>query len=85
MWALRQAEAPVGQIEFARYPWIASNEKLKTTLGWTPRYTSREVFEIAMHAHGKLDREPAVGDESEVGRAGLEPATSSLSSWRSPN
>jgi UDP-glucose 4-epimerase len=80
MWALRQAEAPVGQIEFARHPWIASNEKLKTTLGWTPRYTSRETFEIAMHAHGKLDRVPAVGEASEVGRAGLEPATSSLSS-----
>jgi UDP-glucose 4-epimerase len=63
MWKLRQAEAPVGQIEFALYPWIVSNEKLKSTLGWTPRYTSREAFEIAMHAHGKLDREPVIHAE----------------------
>jgi len=62
MWKLRQAEAPVGQIEFARYPWIASNEKLKSTLGWTPRYTSREAFEIAMHAHGKLNRPPITSE-----------------------
>jgi nucleoside-diphosphate-sugar epimerase len=60
MWKLRQAEAPVGQIEFVLNPWIASNEKLKSTLGWTPRYTSREAFEIAMHAHGKLGRPPAL-------------------------
>jgi UDP-glucose 4-epimerase len=54
MWRLRipRMEAPPGQIEFVRYPWIASNEKLKTELGWTPRYTSRETFEIAMRAKG---------------------------------
>jgi UDP-glucose 4-epimerase len=54
MWKLRlpRMEAPPGQIEFVRYPWIASNEKLKSELGWTPRYTSRETFEIAMRAKG---------------------------------
>ena len=31
-----------------------SNEKVKATLGWQPRYTSRETFEITMRAHGKL-------------------------------
>jgi UDP-glucose 4-epimerase len=62
MWALRQAEAPVGQIEFALYPWVASNERLKATLGWTPRYTSREAFEIAMQAHGKLEAPPPAAD-----------------------
>jgi hypothetical protein len=32
-WAL-----PVSnQIEFGLYPWIASNEKLKRMLAWTPR------------------------------------------------
>jgi UDP-glucose 4-epimerase len=61
MWKLRQAEAPVGQIEFARHSWIVSNEKLKSTLGWTPRYSSREAFEIAMRAHGKLESSPAAG------------------------
>ena len=34
------------------HPWIASNEKLKSELGWTPRYTSRETFEITMRAKG---------------------------------
>jgi UDP-glucose 4-epimerase len=71
MWKLRQAEAPVGQIEFGLYPWIASNEKLKRTLGWTPRYSSREAFEIAMRAHGKLDqkldRKLAIGDQARQG------------------
>jgi UDP-glucose 4-epimerase len=54
LWHLRVSEAPPGQIDFALYPWIISNEKLKTTLGWTPRHTSRETFEITMRAHGKL-------------------------------
>ena len=54
MWRLRQSEAPPGQIDFALYPWIVSNEKVKATLGWTPKHTSRETFEITMRAHGKL-------------------------------
>ena len=49
---LPRVEAPPGQIDFILYPWIASNEKLKTELGWTPRYTSRETFEITMRAKG---------------------------------
>jgi len=54
LWRLRASEAPPGQIDFALYPWIVSNEKLKSTLDWTPRYSSRETFEITMRAHGKL-------------------------------
>ena len=54
MWRLRVSEAPPGQIEFARWPWVVSNEKLKRTLGWTPRHTSRETFEITMRAQGKI-------------------------------
>jgi len=53
-WHLRLSEAPSGGIDFELYPWILSNGKLKETLGWTPRYTSRETFEIAMRAQGKL-------------------------------
>jgi UDP-glucose 4-epimerase len=53
-WRLRLSEAPPGQIDFALYPWIVGNEKLKRTTGWSPRYTSRETFEITMRAHGKL-------------------------------
>jgi UDP-glucose 4-epimerase len=54
LWRARLSEAPPGQIDFALYPWIVSNEKIKQTLGWTPRYTSRETFEITMRAHEKL-------------------------------
>jgi UDP-glucose 4-epimerase len=54
MWRLRLSEVPPGQLDFARYPWIVSNEKLKQTLNWTPRYTTRESFDIAMRAQGKL-------------------------------
>ena len=54
-WALHlpNVEAPPGQIDFILYPWIASNEKLKRELDWTPRYTSRETFEITMRAKGR--------------------------------
>ena len=55
-WALHlpRVEAPPGQIDFILYPWIASNEKIKAELGWTPRYTSRETFEITLRAKGLL-------------------------------
>jgi UDP-glucose 4-epimerase len=54
LWRLRLSEAPPGQIDFALYPWILSNEKIKATLGWTPQHSSRETFEITMRAQGKL-------------------------------
>ena len=59
-WALRLSESPPGEIAFGRYPWLASNAKLKQTLGWTPRYTSRDAFEATMRAHGKLPPEAPV-------------------------
>jgi UDP-glucose 4-epimerase len=55
MWRARLSEAPPGQLEFARWPWVASNEKLKRTLDWTPRHTTRETFEITMRAQGKIE------------------------------
>jgi UDP-glucose 4-epimerase len=57
-WRLRipRAEAPPGQLDFLRFPWIASNEKIKAELDWTPRYTSRQTVEIALQAKGKLAR-----------------------------
>jgi UDP-glucose 4-epimerase len=54
MWAARAVETPPGSIDFFLYPWVMSNEKLKRTLHWTPRHTSRETFELTMRAHGKL-------------------------------
>jgi UDP-glucose 4-epimerase len=65
MWALRASEAPPGQIPFALYPWIVSNEKVKRTLGWAPRYSSRETFEIAMRAQGRLGTPPGEGPPAE--------------------
>ncbi len=65
MWNIRLSEAPPGSVDFALYPWIVSNEKLKRETGWSPRYTTRETFEITMRAHGKLppDGKPA-GDRA---------------------
>ena len=63
MWRLRASEAPPGSLDFAVHPWIVSNAKLKDVAGWSPRYSSRETFEITMRAHGKL---PAAGPEPAV-------------------
>jgi len=54
MWKLHMAETPPGNLHFIVHPWIVSADKLKETTGWSPRYSSRETFEIAMRAHGKL-------------------------------
>ena len=54
-WRLRAGEAPPGGVDFELYPWILSNEKVKKTLDWTPRYSSRETFLIAMRAQGRLE------------------------------
>lgn len=64
MWKLRLAETPAGNIEFVIHPWVASNDKVKGTLGWEPRYSSRETFEITMRTHGALDGSgaPTVAD-----------------------
>src|SRR5207237_4022244 len=50
---LHAAETPPGNLHFIIHPWVVSTDKLKAT-GWTPRYTSRETFEITMRTHGKL-------------------------------
>src|SRR3954454_4493052 len=54
LWNARVSESPAGQLEFVIHPWVASNERLKETTGWSPRWTSREVFELTMKAKGKL-------------------------------
>jgi UDP-glucose 4-epimerase len=54
LWKARVSETPAGQLEFAIHPWVASNQKLKDATGWSPRWTSREVFELTMHAKGKV-------------------------------
>ena len=63
MWKLHQSETPPGNLHFAIHPWVVANDKLKS-VGWEPRHTSRETFEIAMRARGKL---PPDGDQTPTG------------------
>jgi UDP-glucose 4-epimerase len=60
-WALHapRVEAPPGNLSFIRYPWVVSNEKLKSEIGWQPSATTREVFIETMYAKG-LVATPAV-------------------------
>lgn len=57
MWRIGRAEAPPGNLHFLLHPWVASNEKVKETLGWRPQYTSREAFLAAMRAKGIVPAE----------------------------
>jgi UDP-glucose 4-epimerase len=75
-WHLRQSEAPAGGIDFELYSWILSNEKVKKTLDWTPRYSSRETFLIAMRAKGKLPPADAVASAQEASEPELYSAAS---------
>ena len=54
-----RTEAPPGNLDFIRYPWVVSNEKLKTTTGWQPKYDTLETFEITMRARGTARGRPA--------------------------
>jgi UDP-glucose 4-epimerase len=48
MWRMRvtfMTEFPSPCLNMIRYPWIASNRKVKEELGYTFRYTTREAFE----------------------------------------
>jgi UDP-glucose 4-epimerase len=56
---LPKTESPAGVLATIRYPWIVSNEKLKAAVGWEPKYTSQETFELTMRAKGKLLGTPA--------------------------
>lgn len=43
-WRFGQAEAPPGVIAYFMYPWVVSNEALRST-GWSPRKTTRDALE----------------------------------------
>ncbi|HEX2358922.1 MAG TPA: NAD-dependent epimerase/dehydratase family protein [Solirubrobacterales bacterium] len=62
MWRLRlpNAEAPAGNLDFIRYPWVVSNEKLKSETGWTPRFDTLETFKVAMRTKGLVAAEPSI-------------------------
>ena len=56
-----RTEAPPGNLHFIRYPWVVSNEKLKSATGWEPQHDTRETFEITMRARGLLGAEETTG------------------------
>lgn len=55
-WALHapRVESPPGNLNFVRYPWLVSNEKLKAETGWRPSADTREVFVETMYAQGLI-------------------------------
>jgi UDP-glucose 4-epimerase len=59
-WALRapRVESPPGNLNFIRYPWVVSNDKLKSAIGWHPAATTREVFVETMYAKGIVATPP---------------------------
>jgi UDP-glucose 4-epimerase len=60
LWRLHvpRSEAPAGNLDFIRYPWVVSTEKLKSTAGWEPKYDTLETFKITMRANGFLPEAP---------------------------
>jgi UDP-glucose 4-epimerase len=61
-WAWRlhapRVESPPGNLHFLRHPWIVSNEKLKSAIGWEQTRDTRAVFEETMRAKGLLEGQP---------------------------
>jgi UDP-glucose 4-epimerase len=60
LWKLHvpRSEAPAGNLDFIRYPWVVSTEKLKSTAGWEPKYDTLDTFKITMRANGFLPEAP---------------------------
>jgi UDP-glucose 4-epimerase len=56
MWRMHvpRTEAPPGNLDFIRYPWVVSTEKLKSTTGWQPKFDTLETFKVTMRAKGVL-------------------------------
>lgn len=44
LYKLRIIDIPVAAWNYWRYPWAASNEKFKTTFGFSPKYSSKAAF-----------------------------------------
>jgi UDP-glucose 4-epimerase len=61
LWKLRvpRTEGPAGSVDFVRYPWVVSTEKLKAETGWAPKFDTLETFKITMRAKGLLPEAPA--------------------------
>jgi UDP-glucose 4-epimerase len=59
LWKLHvpRTEAPAGNLDFIRYPWVVSTEKLKSTTGWRPKYDTLETLKVTMRAKGMVPAE----------------------------
>ncbi|HEY7151930.1 MAG TPA: NAD-dependent epimerase/dehydratase family protein [Solirubrobacterales bacterium] len=59
-WALHapRIESPPGNLNFVRYPWLVSNDKLKAEIGWEPSADTRSVFVETMYAAGLIATPP---------------------------
>ena len=66
MWKLRvpRTEAPGGNLDFIRYPWVVSTEKLKSTTDWQPKYDTLETFKVTMRAKGLLPDAPTARSDA---------------------
>jgi len=55
LWKLRfpLIEGSSGALDYMRYPWKASDEKTRETLGLGLRRSSEEVFRLMLESHGK--------------------------------
>ena len=49
-----RVEAPPGNLHFIRHPWVVSNEKLKSEIGWEPSADTRQVFVETMYSKGLI-------------------------------
>jgi UDP-glucose 4-epimerase len=60
-WALHvpRVEAPPGNLNFIRFPWLVSNEKLKADVDWQPSADTRQAFVETMYAKGLIATPPA--------------------------
>jgi UDP-glucose 4-epimerase len=59
LWKLHvpRTEAPPGNLDLIRYPWVVSTEKLKSTTGWRPKYDTLETLKVTMRAKGMVPAE----------------------------
>ena len=58
-WGTGVGEAPAGFLDYARFPFVADGAKARRTLGFEPRYTSRQALEAFLTYRYPETRRPA--------------------------
>lgn len=54
LWKLRVGEAPASYLDFFRYPWVLSNEKIKKDLNYTFQFSTKDTLIAFLKAKGKI-------------------------------